>query len=155
KPVGPGASRPSARARRAVTRRCGRPGAHNVRKEASPWSVMPSTGKANTRSSADVTMTGRPDRNSARPRSTATCLGEPNKPDIPLPAISHTHVFGSPRPQNHIDGIRTRPSGFYSVGSVFFVARLHRRSREISWHEATSSEKQVFDHGGAPPCQAE
>jgi hypothetical protein len=69
-------------------------------------------------------MTGRPERNSARPRSTATCLGVPNKPDVPLPAMSHTYVFGSRRPQNHTDPIRTHPGAFYSVGGVFLVARV-------------------------------
>src|SRR5262249_43281636 len=114
---------------------------------------MPSTGKATTRSPADVTMIGRPDLNSARPRSTATCLGVPNKPDVPLPAILYTHVFGSRRPQNRTDRRRTRPGAFYSVGGrLFRCARLQSPSREISWHDATGSESRYLTMAhGRPP----
>ena len=68
---GPVASSPSARARLAVMTRCVRPGAQSCRNAASRSSVMPSTGRAAIGLRADVDETGRPERNSARPRSTA------------------------------------------------------------------------------------
>ena len=93
--VGPAPSSPSARARRAVIRRCGRPGAQTSLKEAKPWSVMPSTGRATAASPPALMMTGRPDRNSASARSTATCLGLPNRSDFPFPLMSpRTHPLG-------------------------------------------------------------
>ena len=88
--AGPAASTPMARARRAVTSRNGRAGALNSRKAASVASVMPSTGNAATASLLDVMITGRPERNSASPRSTATCAGSPSKPDFVPPLMSHT-----------------------------------------------------------------
>ena len=103
---------------------------------------MPSTGISTAAPSFDVMMTGRPDRNSARPRCTPTCLGEPNRPELPLVLMS-PHTL-APSTRNRLDRTRTRPSGFYSIGDVFFATRLQSPSHEISWHDAARSESRYY-----------
>ena len=77
-PTGPSASSPSALrpARRDHQMRPRRRA--SWRKAASRSSSMPSTGSATMRFRRRSMTTGRPERNSARPRSTATCSGAPN-----------------------------------------------------------------------------
>ena len=71
---------PSACARRSVITRWGSTGAQRRRKAASRVSVMPSIGRASTAMPPRAITTGRPERNSAMPRSTATCSGLPSRP---------------------------------------------------------------------------
>ena len=98
-PVGPRPSSPRARARRPVTKRYGRrSGAHVCLKAASASSLSPSTGRKSAHSRAEVRTTGRPARNSLRPRSTAIWPAAPNSADAsPTRILPHfIHVALKP-----------------------------------------------------------
>src|SRR5688572_26675776 len=122
RPNGPLTSSPRARARLAVTTRWGSTGAHSRRNAASLASVNPSTDSAAMVPAADETMTGRPERNSANPRSTATWSGVPNGSANALLELSVTE--GLPPLESRPAGPRSlsaTKTGVFTVG----VSKYH------------------------------
>src|SRR5882757_11220426 len=108
---------------------------------------MPSTGKTTTASLSDVMITGRPHGNSAKPRSTATCLDEPNRPDFPLALMSPHASLGSSL--RRYLGLANVLAVFEECGLAEFIPRVmsfSRRARwqsrlsRISWHAEAGSE---------------
>ena len=78
RPTAPVASRPSTRARLEVITTRNAAGAQSCRNAVKRSSVMPSIGKAIVDPARDSMVTGRPERNSPSPRSTAIWSADPN-----------------------------------------------------------------------------
>src|SRR5262245_52401641 len=104
---------------------------------------MPSTGSTTATSPAAVITTGRPDRNSARPRSTATRSEFPNRPDFPFPLMS-IHNFptlvNAGRGQT-MNNKNAAPGAFIPANFCILTTRIWQApSRRISCHGASGSE---------------
>ena len=119
---------------------------------------MPSTGKTTTASSAAVMRTGRPDRNSARPRSTATCLGVAKQAGLPTPTHVTPHYT---RPWATANSrawtrIRMRPSGLYSI-AMSFSRRAFGSHRPAKYHgtkwQVPKAGIRRWPTGASPGCR--
>src|SRR4030081_1447429 len=87
-------------------------------------------------------MTGRPERNSARPRCTPTCLGVPNRAELPLVLMS-PHTLGPPN---------RKPLGPNKNAPELLLFHCRRLSHDvcshhptkISWHDTARSESRYY-----------
>src|SRR5450755_633022 len=109
---------------------------------------MPSTGSATDRSSAPVMITGRPQRNSERARSTATCSGKPIRA-VRRTAWLLTTEQSSPQHETIEQKNSTRAIGLRSNhcrGPASFGCRFQALTQPLSWHDDDRSERTTIPH---------
>src|SRR5215472_621015 len=149
KATGPSASMPSARARRAVitSRRVPKGRAKAPMKLSRCASSSASTGTAITLLAA-LNRTGRPARNSARPRSTAIFPGGPNKPETRAGIVSLGILQASDARSNDTNPCTNADIPVSDPG-IFAPAGYHTMKRSYKQGVSLKNRSAAMRSGGA------